>query len=483
MNFLWRKFLHPYPPLFIKNIYVFQNQRRELKNIMVFEDGHWEISEHLPHEADSTPFNIINAKAKYTLMPGLLDSHVHGYGGVDFADVSFMPEQEGLSRIMHALGKTGLSYAMATLVSLELPLLEKTLKVIDSYCKKQMLTSFRGDTKLVGVHLEGPFIAEKCKGAHASSALQPSINIDLFREIIAAAPTIKQWKITLAPDLPGALKFISHTKELEREGIFVKVFIGHCNPIDKEIIGHAIAAGACGFTHLGNACEEACARASDAIREEDSRSHVVQWVLENPELCPPGVELIVDGKHLTHHFISLITKSIKDKVVLITDALGPSGCSDGLYQLGSLSIRKEENTFYLADSDGSFQIKKALLLDGKKVLTRSLAGSGAPLSFCIKKYVELMNLPDEDAIFSTIYSSAIQNPRTTSLSLDAIDALPDDKNFAIFDKRGELIMSLCNGKLRAHQVFQQKKEKIRFFDLDSEILSLEKKNDNSFSPS
>lgn len=61
--------------------------------------------------------------------PGLLDAHVHGQGGVDFADVGDHPE--ALTKMMAAIGKTGVSYVMATLVSLQLPTLTKALRAIN----------------------------------------------------------------------------------------------------------------------------------------------------------------------------------------------------------------------------------------------------------------------------------------------------------------------------------------------------------------
>ncbi|CAM2951379.1 Hypothetical N-acetylglucosamine-6-phosphate deacetylase [Legionella steigerwaltii] len=440
--------------MLIKNIYVYNDAGiKELKHVQITEDGLRKIF-HLDDDLSSLhDQKIIDAKGCYFLMPGMLDSHVHGQGGVDFADLSDEMSDEGLDRLVRALGKTGLSYALATLVSMPIPALKKSLIKINGFIAKQGQNPTPGCTQIVGVHLEGPFISKNCKGAHAEDTLQDSICMDKFRDIINAAPNIKHWKITIAPDLPGAEEFIKQTKTLEQEGIFVKVFIGHCNPEDKEVIGRAIAAGACGFTHLGNACQESCSRETRQLTLKDPKSHVVQWILENPDRCPPGVELITDGVHLSSSFISLIHSAIKNKIILITDALGPTGCNDGSYKLGTLDIRKEKDSFYLADDEGHFLMKEGRLPSGEKGLVKTLAGSAASLSLCAQKYFESMRDTIESRMDS-LYAALITNPRITSLSMEAIKNLPDKQNFSIFNNQGQLILSSCHGKVIEHQQVQ-----------------------------
>lgn len=437
--------------MLIKNIYVYNDAGiKELKHMQVTQEGlriTFNIEDDLSHIQDKT----IDSKGNYFLMPGMLDAHVHGQGGIDFADLGDEMSDEGLHRIVKALGKTGLSYALATLVSMPIPTLKKSLIKINDFMQKQEKNPTPGCTQIVGVHLEGPFISKSCKGAHAEHALQDSICMEKFRDLISAAPYIKQWKITIAPDLPGAEEFIKQTKDLEQEGIFVKVFIGHCNPENKEVIGRAIAAGACGFTHLGNACQESCSRETRQLTLKDTKSHVVQWILENPDRCPPGVELIADGVHLSSAFIELIQDTIKDKIILVTDALGPTGCKDGAYKLGSLNIRKEQNSFYLADEKGNFLMKEGTLPSGEMGCVKTLAGSAAPLSLCVQKYFELMHHETTEKRMDSVYAAIITNPRMTSLSMEAIQHLPDNKNFSIFNQSGQLILSSCNGKVTEHQ--------------------------------
>jgi N-acetylglucosamine-6-phosphate deacetylase len=443
--------------MLIKNIYVYDEYgMKHLKHALITEEGskiildlHDDISSY-----EAKKIKIIDCNGTYFLMPGMLDAHVHGHGGVDFADIGDETSEEELQTIVRELGKTGLSYALATLVSMPIESIKKSLIKISDFMKKNEHTPTPGCTRIVGVHLEGPFISSSCKGAHNEDVLQHSISMEQFREIIDVAPDIKQWKITLSPDLPGAEEFIKQTKSIEQEGIFVKVFIGHTNPTDKETITRAIAAGAVGFTHLGNACQEQCSRDARELSASDATSHVVQWVLENPDLCPPGIELITDGVHLSSSFVTLINNRLKHKTMLVTDALGPSGCKDGLYKLGALDIRKEHNSFYLADEEGQIKMKMGTLTSGQTGAVKSLAGSAAPLSHCVQQFFETMDDESIESRMDSVYSGIIYNPRVSSLSEDAIKNLQDDTNFVLLNDKGQLMLSSCNAKITEHQQLQ-----------------------------
>lgn len=406
----------------------------------------------------------VDVKRQYTLIPeGMLDSHVHGFGGPDFSEVGGHPEK--ISTILNALGETGLSYVSATLVSLKLDTLKKCLQSIEAYLQEDQKPQLIPKAAIVNIHLEGPFISKNCKGAHPLEVLQERIDIQQFKDIISAAPSIKEWKITLAPDLPGAMQFILDAKALELEGISVKVFIGHTNPENMLDIDKAIEMGAAGFTHLGNACQETCCRLVSSLEPTRATSHVVQWVLENPDTCPKGVELIVDGVHLSQTFVSMVHKTIGDKIVLVTDALGPSGLADGTgvtsnsigYALGELPLYKEDMSFYLRNSEGGISLKEGALPDGKEGLVKALAGSGAPLSFCIKKYSDwvLKHVESPQKRMEMLYKAAIQNPKLSALSHSAITHLPEDKNCVIFDNEGQLAASLCNGIFVTYENFSQ----------------------------
>lgn len=435
--------------MLFKNIYVYNNNgTKELKHVQITEEGVKTVF-NIDDDLSSLSEKTIECRGAYFLMPGMLDTHVHGQGGVDFVEAN----EEGLETIVSALGETGLSYALATFVSMPIPALKQSLAKLNAFMQKQDESPKPGCTQIVGVHLEGPFISKQCKGAHDERVLQNNISMDQFKDIIRAAPYIKEWKITIDPALPGAIEFIQQTKELEQENIFVKVFIGHSNP-DEAVITQAIKAGAAGFTHLGNACQESCSREKQELAKTNVKSRVVQWVLENPEPCPPGVELILDGVHLSPSFVSLISQRIKNKIVLVTDALGPTGCEDGLYQLGALRIRKEKDCFYLIDDQNKIVMREERLLSGDKIQVKTLAGSGASLARCASHYFKLLFGETVSTRMDFLYTAVITNPRISSLSEGARNKLPENNNFTLFNYRGELVLSLCHGQLKEHQSLQ-----------------------------
>lgn len=369
--------------------------------------------------ADAQDDNV-DAQGKLSLMPGWLDAHVHGFGGPDFSEAT----QENLPIITKALGETGLSYCMATLVSLQLDKLKQALSAIDHYVQHHNHTP--GSTQIVGVHIEGPFIAKNCKGAHDESVLLPKIDVDIFKEILNAAPHITQWKITLAPDLEGAIDFIHDIQNQNLKNHSIKIFIGHTNASEEKIVA-AVNAGATGFTHLGNANQEQVHRCA-GFHINDIKSNVVRWAVHNAKQHNCYVELIVDGEHLSQQFVNFIQEKIGDKILLVTDALGPSGLQDGEYHLGALPVLKKDKKFSLKS-------------DPEK-----LAGSASSLRQVVEKYSEWHENPND--LIDQIYLATVVNPRASSLHASV--KLPDEKNFVVVDGRGKLVLSCCNGKVIKH---------------------------------
>lgn len=368
---------------------------------------------------------------------------------MDFADVGAKPET--IAKIMEDLGNTGISYVLPTIVSLDPKTLKEVLVAIDSYVGEQEKTPVSGRARIVGIHLEGPFIAQNCKGSHNPEVLEKEISLDKFKKIIANAPHIKEWKITLAPDLPGALQFIEDIKLLEKENISVKIFLGHSNASEEQIDNTVKTGKVSGFTHLGNACKEGCSRDIQSVELNNLTSNLVRWAVKNAEVCPAGVEIITDGQHLSQEFVRFLEKYLKGKTMIVTDALGPSGCDEEkIYQLGSMSICKKDNIFYLADEKGEPVLKDGILPNGEKGQVPAIAGSGASLAHCIKTYFNYTNTNEANSI-RNIYPALIENTRKSSLSANALVNLPDDENFALFNDKGELVISLTNGKLREHR--------------------------------
>jgi N-acetylglucosamine-6-phosphate deacetylase len=256
--------------------------------------------------------------------------------------------------------------------------------------------------------------------------------------ILAYAPRINNWKITLAPDLPGAMEFIKRLceEQTKQKPLSIKINIGHSNaPV--EFINQSMRLGAAGITHCGNACKEPHCRQAN-VTKQDITSHLVQWVLNNPQQCPPGIELIVDGHHLSESFVQLIFKTIGHKINLITDALGATGLADGAYTLGTLPIYKKGIIFYVENAG----------IESEPLL----AGSAASLYDCAQRFSRWTDEPgQQNHRINAIYFASVYNPRISSLSSSLIQALnADNQNGVLFNDEGKLVLSLCQGKIWGH---------------------------------
>jgi len=381
-------------------------------------------SQDIPYEA-----TVIDNDNQFALLPGWLDSHVHGNVGHDFADDNL--DSHAIEKIACALSEAGVAFCMPTLVSRKLDDLKKTLTVIDQYIASQQQQGARpGVAQIVGVHLEGPFIAKNCNGAHDVNVLQTKINTDMVCDLINAAPHVKAWKITLAPELEGAIQFIHDIKQIAKErNIAVNVFIGHTNA-HQVFLQQAFTMGAVGFTHLGNANCEKVHRSHGPISYSDLKSNVVKFALDdsnnNSSAC---FELIADNHHLSAEFVNFALAGRENKAILITDALGPTGLADGQYHLGDLDIEKKGEVFYLKG-------------------TETLAGSAASYATIVKKFSAMIQKEGE-ALWNILYHATVKNPRQTALPKTM--QLNDSNNFVLIDRTGNLILSVCNGKTKVHK--------------------------------
>ncbi len=284
----------------------------------------------------------------YYLIPGFIDLHVHGAQGKDVMD----GDQEALLTIARALAKEGVTGFLATTMTADNPHLEKVLATV-----AQCLPEKTG-AAILGVHLEGPFLAKQKMGAQREDFLQLP-DIALFKQWQTLAQgSIKL--VTLAPELTGALDFI---RALRAQDIIVS--IGHTNATYAETMA-AIKAGCSHATHLFNAMRGIHQREPGATGA---------LLLSNEVTA----ELIVDGFHL-HPAIADMVLRLKgwERLMLITDAMRAKCLRDGQYDLGGQTV----NVF----------AGRATLSDG------TLAGSTLRMPAAIKNMQQFTDCSLIDAI-------------------------------------------------------------------------------------
>ena len=244
---------------------------------------------------------------------GFLDLQVNGFAGVDFNDPATTPDQ--VQQAIAAMRAHGVTQVLPTLISSPVGQFER--------CAGTLL---RANAKaILGLHAEGPYISPEdgARGAHRREDTAPASVDDFERRQAAAGGRIRL--VTLAPEVPGALKLIEH---LRTSGI--RVAIGH-TAATPEQVRDAVAAGATLSTHLGNGCAQMLPRHPNFLWEQ----------LAADELL---ASLIVDGHHLPPSTVKVMirAKTVR-RVVLVTDAMEAAGRPPGEYQLGALKVRLDEN--------------------------------------------------------------------------------------------------------------------------------------------
>jgi|SRR5579862_6359786 len=242
-------------------------------------------------------------------VPGFIDLHVHGARGFDFMDAS-----EEAFRVIgeyHAAGgTTGYLPTTAT----ESP--EAILACIDQAgrCRSQKI----GGIEILGVHVEGPYMAPKKHGCHDPGYVRlPSAGEN--RQYLDRAPIIK--RMTLAPELPGMQPFI---RELSRSGVIPSG--GHSEAtIDqtREAIGNGMTM----ITHLYSAM-------STIVKSGPFRiPGMLEATLLDDRLA---TELIADLKHVSADLLRLALKAKAEHTIcFVTDAMRGAGMPDGTYTFGS----------------------------------------------------------------------------------------------------------------------------------------------------
>ena len=250
------------------------------------------------------------AASRDVILPGLLDIHCHGGGGHSFATTD--PAEALAAAAYHAsAGSTGVIASLVTAAPDEL------LRQV------RALAPLVEAGQLLGIHLEGPFLAPARRGAHAPWLLRDPDEalVAALLEAAGSAITI----VTLAPERPGAAPVADM---LRAAGVVVAY--GHTDA-GYECMARALASGGgrALVTHLGNAmpplhhrCAGPVAAALAAAAADDA-----------------SVELIADGVHVDAGFTRLVfAAAAPGRVVLVTDSTAAAGMADGDYVLGALRV-------------------------------------------------------------------------------------------------------------------------------------------------
>ena len=253
------------------------------------------------------------------LVPGFLDLHTHGGDNVD-VNAATAEDFAQISRFFARNGTTG--WLCSILADTE----EQTLWSIGQ-AREAMAAPIAG-ARLLGIHLEGPFLSPEYKGAMPEHLLRKG-DAALFRRYQQTAGGAVRY-LTVAPEVEGVVDMI---REISGE---VAVAIGHSGA-DYETAIRAIDAGARACTHTFNAMG----------LFHQHRPSIMGAVLERPVYC----EAICDGRHLHPGTVRMLLACKGwDRVAAVTDSIQAAGLPDGRYKLGVNDVVVEDGDAKLASN-------------------------------------------------------------------------------------------------------------------------------------
>jgi N-acetylglucosamine-6-phosphate deacetylase len=281
------------------------------------------------------------------LAPGFVDVHVHGAAGAEFLGA------DGGQRaaILRAHARGGTTALLATTVTASR---ERLHSAVEALAAAEPVV---GGAALLGIHLEGPYLCERHRGAQDPEHLRAP-DLDELDALLTAGPVRL---VTLAPELPGALAAIERLT-----GAGVVASVGHTDATYAQAMA-AFDAGATHATHLFNGMRPFHHREPGVIGAALERDDVT---------C----ELICDGLHVDPAAIRLVHRlKGPGRSLLVTDAMSAAGLCDGDYRLGALPVRVRDGRAELAGS-------------------ATLAGSTLTMGAAVRNAVRLARLPLGDAL-------------------------------------------------------------------------------------
>ena len=241
------------------------------------------------------------------LIPGLVDLQINGCFGVDFVAA----DPAGWAEVSRRLPETGVTSFLPTFITAPLHDLVAALR------RTAALPEDLGGARVLGVHVEGPFLAPDRHGAHDPALLRDPTP-EAIDALIDASPGLLRMH-TLAPERTGGLAAI---RRLAEAGVLVSV--GHSDATAEQTEA-AADAGARLVTHLFN-----------AMRPLHHREPgVVGQGLTDPRLT---CGLIADLHHVAAQVCLLAFAAAPGRIVLVTDAVAAAGMPPGTYDLGGQQV-------------------------------------------------------------------------------------------------------------------------------------------------
>ena len=246
------------------------------------------------------------------LAPGLIDVHVHGAGGADVLDAT----PEALRTLAQTLARLGVTGFLGT-TFMRPDLADRHLRVAAEYVGQDL-----GGARLLGLHVEGPFLNPAKRGGIPAETLYPPTPAALAQVLEATGGALRM--MTIAPELEGSLRVI---ERLTAEGVVCS--FGH-SAASYEQTKAGLAAGIRHATHLYNAMP--------GLHHREPGPLVALY-----EEAGLAVQLISDDVHVNRHTARFTTQVFgAERICLITDGMRTVGLPDGRYRFGEREFESRD---------------------------------------------------------------------------------------------------------------------------------------------
>jgi N-acetylglucosamine-6-phosphate deacetylase len=363
---------------------------------------------------------IINVSGDF-ISPGFIDLHLHGAWGGDVMSASL----EDLSKMSRGLVRNGVTAFLPTTLTGPLSDIENALNCI----QHAQTHGFCHGAKILGAHLEGPFINREQKGAQNPQYIVKP-NKEVYIPLLEKHPCIV--RLSAAPEVPGSLEL---GQELKKRKIVAS--IAHSNATYTEVL-KAIEAGYSHVTHMF----------SSMSGIQRINAYRIAGVIESTLLLDElTTEMIADGHHLPPSLMKLVLKTKgNDKVCLVTDAMSAAGLGPGRFKLGKTEVIIEDNVPECFEVSGRDTFCVAKTTDRS-----SFASSVTTMDKMVKNMINLLGLN----IIQSIQLVTV-NPARMQMLDDEIGILsPGMKaDLTVFNKQIDVQLTMVDGKI----VFQNTKQ-------------------------
>ena len=271
--------------------------------------------------------------------PGFVNVHIHGCDGADTMD----EDADALGKIAAFQARTGVTSFLPTTMTCAYDAVERALVRI-----RRAMTEKPHGARILGTHMEGPFISPAKKGAQDEQYILPPT----FAKIAPYRDVIKI--ITVAPEMLSEENFIESCR---KSGIIVS--LGH-TAADYETACAAIARGATHITHLCNAMTGLNHRKPGVLGAALDTDANCELIVDNVHVHPAMQRIIYAAKRGTH-------------IIPITDSMRACGLSDGVSELGGQKVYVNGTRATLAD--GTIAGSVLRMNDGLRILRENLGAS------------------------------------------------------------------------------------------------------------